>query len=181
MAVPASFATKVLEFSNPPHCLSHSLSVCGTPVSPPYGGNAPGMFLVGSGFPSSGLGGLLLSLLSSPVAVTHTERAPTTPVTRASEPSSIHNAATKFPAIPPSMGHGAQLNAATRGAPHPQERRLGLRTPSPSSSFSSWPRKTTTAATRNCQHAPQKEHSYPLQCASCVCGCVCLQKHKAKE
>ncbi|KAF5214806.1 hypothetical protein ECC02_012564 [Trypanosoma cruzi] len=64
---------------------------------------------------------------------THTERAPTTPATRASGPSSIHDAATKFPAIPPSMGHGAQLNAVTRGAPHPQERRLGLRTPSPSS------------------------------------------------
>ncbi|ESS54939.1 hypothetical protein TCDM_13629 [Trypanosoma cruzi Dm28c] len=30
------------------------------------------------------------------------------------------------------MGHGAQLNAVTRGAPHPQEKRRGLRTPSPS-------------------------------------------------
>ncbi|KAF5215350.1 hypothetical protein ECC02_011959 [Trypanosoma cruzi] len=47
--------------------------------------------------------------------------------------------------------------------------------------FSSWPRKKTTAATRNCQHALQKKHSNPLQCASCVCGCVCLQKHKAKK
>ncbi|KAF5219256.1 hypothetical protein ECC02_007765 [Trypanosoma cruzi] len=59
---------------------------------------------------------------------THTERAPTTPATRASGPSSIHDAATKFPAIPPSMGHGAQLNAVTRGAPHPQKKRRGLRT-----------------------------------------------------
>ncbi|RNC39841.1 hypothetical protein TcCL_NonESM10751, partial [Trypanosoma cruzi] len=50
--------------------------------------------------------------------------------TRASEPSSIHGAATKLPAIPPSMGHGAQLNAVTRGASHPQEKKLGLRTPS---------------------------------------------------
>ncbi|KAF5214436.1 hypothetical protein ECC02_012963 [Trypanosoma cruzi] len=63
---------------------------------------------------------------------THTEQAPTTPATRSSGPSSIHDAATKFPAIPPSVGHGAQLNAATRGASHPQERRLGLRAPSSS-------------------------------------------------
>ncbi|RNC33089.1 hypothetical protein TcCL_Unassigned04243 [Trypanosoma cruzi] len=48
----------------------------------------------------------------------------------ANKPSSIHNAAPKFPAIPPSMGHGAKLSAVTRGAPHPQERRLVLRTPS---------------------------------------------------
>ncbi|RNC35958.1 hypothetical protein TcCL_Unassigned01105 [Trypanosoma cruzi] len=33
----------------------------------------------------------------------------------------------KFPAIPPSMEHGAQLNAVTRGASHPQENRLGVR------------------------------------------------------
>ncbi|KAF5218119.1 hypothetical protein ECC02_008987 [Trypanosoma cruzi] len=39
--------------------------------------------------------------------------------------------------------------------------------------FSSWPRKKTTAATRNCQHALQKEHSNPLQFASCVCVCAC--------
>ncbi|KAF5218153.1 hypothetical protein ECC02_008914 [Trypanosoma cruzi] len=41
----------------------------------------------------------------------------------------------------------------------------------------------TTTATRNCQHALQKEHSNPLQCASCVCacGCVCLQTHEAKQ
>ncbi|EKG08306.1 hypothetical protein TCSYLVIO_000549, partial [Trypanosoma cruzi] len=32
---------------------------------------------------------------------------------------------TKLPAIPPSMGHGDQLSAVTRGAPHPQENRLG--------------------------------------------------------
>ncbi|EKF38837.1 hypothetical protein MOQ_000949, partial [Trypanosoma cruzi marinkellei] len=44
---------------------------------------------------------------------THTEQAPTTPVTRASEPSAIHDAAKKYPAIPPSMGHGAQLNVVT--------------------------------------------------------------------
>ncbi|KAF5216039.1 hypothetical protein ECC02_011226 [Trypanosoma cruzi] len=35
--------------------------------------------------------------------------------------------------------------------------------------FSSWQRRKTTAATRNCQHALQKKHSNPLQCASCVC------------
>ncbi|KAF5214643.1 hypothetical protein ECC02_012735 [Trypanosoma cruzi] len=98
--------------------------------------------------------------------------AATTQRTRASKPSSIHDAAPKFPAIPPSMGHGAQLNAATHGAPHPQEKRLGLRTPSPPP-FSSWPRKKKAAATRNCQHALQKEHSNPLQCASCVCVVVC--------
>ncbi|EKG00594.1 hypothetical protein TCSYLVIO_008452, partial [Trypanosoma cruzi] len=34
---------------------------------------------------------------------------------------------TKLPAIPPSMGHGAQLRAVTRGASHPQENRLGVR------------------------------------------------------
>ncbi|ESS62751.1 hypothetical protein TCDM_09560 [Trypanosoma cruzi Dm28c] len=32
-------------------------------------------------------------------------------------------------------------------------------------------RKKTTAATRSCQHALQKKHSNPLQCASCVCVC----------
>ncbi|ESS60429.1 hypothetical protein TCDM_12048 [Trypanosoma cruzi Dm28c] len=69
------------------------------------------------------------------------------------------------------MGHGAQLNAVTRGASHTQERRLGVRSLSPPP-FSSWPRKTT-AATRNCQHALQKKHSNPLQCASCVCVVVC--------
>ncbi|EKG08541.1 hypothetical protein TCSYLVIO_000310 [Trypanosoma cruzi] len=53
-----------------------------------------------------------------------------TQCTRASEPSSIHHAATNYLPIPPSVGHGAQLNAVTRGASHPQERRLGLRTPS---------------------------------------------------
>ncbi|KAF5217017.1 hypothetical protein ECC02_010169 [Trypanosoma cruzi] len=56
--------------------------------------------------------------------------AATTQRTRASEPSSIHDAAQKFPAIPPSMGHGAQLSAVTRGASHPQENRLGVRAPS---------------------------------------------------
>ncbi|EKF29000.1 hypothetical protein MOQ_007232, partial [Trypanosoma cruzi marinkellei] len=61
---------------------------------------------------------------------THTERAHTTPATTASGPSAISDAAPKLPAIPPSMGCGAQLNAVTRGAPHPQERTLGLRTPS---------------------------------------------------
>ncbi|RNC38576.1 hypothetical protein TcCL_NonESM12167 [Trypanosoma cruzi] len=99
----------------------------------------------------------------------------TTPGRSGSKPSSIHDAAQKPTTIPPSMGHEAQLNAVTRGVPHPQERRLGLRTPSPP--FSSWPRKKTTAATRNCQHAPQKKHSNPLQCASCVC----LQKHKERK
>ncbi|ESS55608.1 hypothetical protein TCDM_12906 [Trypanosoma cruzi Dm28c] len=94
-----------------------------------------------------------------------------------------HDAAKKFPAIPPSMGHGAQLNAVTRGAPHPQKKRLGLRTPS--LPFSSWPRKKTTAATRNCQHALQKKHSNPLQCASCVyvvvCACRNTKQRKLKR
>ncbi|ESS61972.1 hypothetical protein TCDM_10398 [Trypanosoma cruzi Dm28c] len=66
---------------------------------------------------------------------------------------------------------GPTTGKETRGAPHPQESRRGLCTPSPP--FSSWPRKKTTAATRNCQHALQKKHSNPLQCASCVCVCAC--------
>ncbi|ESS55800.1 hypothetical protein TCDM_12710 [Trypanosoma cruzi Dm28c] len=49
--------------------------------------------------------------------------------------------------------------------------------PSPSSS---WPRKKTTAATRNCQHALQKVHPYPPQCASCVCACR-NTKHKSRK
>ncbi|ESS55206.1 hypothetical protein TCDM_13338 [Trypanosoma cruzi Dm28c] len=110
---------------------------------------------------------------------THTERAPTITATRASGTSSIHDAATKLPAIPPSMGHGAQLNAVTRGASHPQERRRGLRTPSPP--FSSWPRKKTTAATRNFQHALQKKHSNPLQCAPCVCACRNTEQKEEKR
>ncbi|ESS55716.1 hypothetical protein TCDM_12795 [Trypanosoma cruzi Dm28c] len=78
------------------------------------------------------------------------------------------------------MGHGAQLSAVTRGAPHPQEKRLGLRTPSPP--FSSWPRKKTTAATRNFQHALQNKHSNPLQCASCVSVCACSNtKRRSKK
>ncbi|EAN82268.1 hypothetical protein Tc00.1047053508437.10 [Trypanosoma cruzi] len=36
---------------------------------------------------------------------------------------------TKLPAIPPSMGHGAQIGAVTRGASHPQENSLGVRAP----------------------------------------------------
>ncbi|ESS61191.1 hypothetical protein TCDM_11228 [Trypanosoma cruzi Dm28c] len=68
------------------------------------------------------------------------------------------------------MRHGAQLSAVTRGASHPQENRLGVR----SLPSSSWPRKKTTAATRNCQHALQKKHSNPPQCASCVCVSLCV-------
>ncbi|RNF05201.1 hypothetical protein TcG_11235 [Trypanosoma cruzi] len=102
--------------------------------------------------------------------------AATTPATRSERTSSIHHAATKFPAIPSSMGHGAQLSAVTRGAPHPQERRLGLRTPSPPP-FSPKQRKKTTAATRNRQHTPQKEHSNRMKFASCVC----LQTHEANK
>ncbi|RNC36634.1 hypothetical protein TcCL_Unassigned00392 [Trypanosoma cruzi] len=37
------------------------------------------------------------------------------------------------------------------------------------------------AKERDCQHALQKEHSNPLQCASCGCVFVCLQKHKNKK
>ncbi|RNC36419.1 hypothetical protein TcCL_Unassigned00597, partial [Trypanosoma cruzi] len=56
-----------------------------------------------------------------------------------------------IPAAPRKWPQPAPTTLVTRGASHPQERRLGLRTPSPSSS-SSWPRRKTTAATRNRQH-----------------------------
>ncbi|ESS61062.1 hypothetical protein TCDM_11371 [Trypanosoma cruzi Dm28c] len=47
---------------------------------------------------------------------------------------------------------------------------------------SSWPRKKTTAATRNRQQALQNKHSNPLQCASCVCACRnTKQKSRKKE
>ncbi|ESS55389.1 hypothetical protein TCDM_13143 [Trypanosoma cruzi Dm28c] len=46
---------------------------------------------------------------------------------------------------------------------------------------SSWPRKKKTAATRNCQHAPQRRHSNPLQCASCVCACRNTEQRSKKE
>ncbi|ESS54960.1 hypothetical protein TCDM_13605 [Trypanosoma cruzi Dm28c] len=78
------------------------------------------------------------------------------------------------------MGCGAQLNAVTRGAPHPQEKRLGVRAPSPPFS-SSWTRKKATAATRNCQHAPQKEHSNLPQCASCVCVVMCACRNTRQK
>ncbi|KAF5217180.1 hypothetical protein ECC02_009948 [Trypanosoma cruzi] len=38
----------------------------------------------------------------------------------------------------------------------------------------------TTTATRNCQHALQKEHSNPLQCASCVCCCCVPAETQSK-
>ncbi|KAF5217243.1 hypothetical protein ECC02_009883 [Trypanosoma cruzi] len=47
--------------------------------------------------------------------------------------------------------------------------------------FSSWPRKKTTAATRNCQHALQKKHSNPLQCASCGCVVVCACRNTKQK
>ncbi|EKF29222.1 hypothetical protein MOQ_007005 [Trypanosoma cruzi marinkellei] len=106
----------------------------------------------------------------------HTERAPTTPVTTASEPSAIHDAATKFPAIPPSMGHGAQLNAVTRGAPHPQERRLGVRAPSLLLPHGHG-RQQSPHATASMHH--KKASKCTAMCILCVC--VCLQKHKAKR
>ncbi|ESS61171.1 hypothetical protein TCDM_11254 [Trypanosoma cruzi Dm28c] len=51
----------------------------------------------------------------------------------------------------------------------------------PSPPSTSWPRKKTTAATRNCQHALQKVHPYPLQCASCVCVVVCACRNKKQR
>ncbi|ESS63359.1 hypothetical protein TCDM_08851 [Trypanosoma cruzi Dm28c] len=51
--------------------------------------------------------------------------------------------------------------------PAGKETRAAHSLPSP---LFSWPRKKTTAATRNCQHALQKVHPNPLQCAPCVCA-----------
>ncbi|RNC36629.1 hypothetical protein TcCL_Unassigned00385 [Trypanosoma cruzi] len=110
---------------------------------------------------------------------THTERAPTTPATCGSESSSISDAAENFPAIPPSMGHGAQLSAVTRGASHPQENRLGLRTP-PSLLFMA----TEEDNSRHTQLPACTAKGAFISTAMCIlwlCGCVCLQKHKAKK
>ncbi|ESS62005.1 hypothetical protein TCDM_10358 [Trypanosoma cruzi Dm28c] len=106
---------------------------------------------------------------------THTERAPTTPATAASGPSSIMTRQKN--SLPSRLQCDAEPNSTQSHAVH-HTRRKGdsgcAHLPSP---FSSRSQRKTTAATRNCQHALQKKHSNPLQCASCVC--VCLQKHKA--
>ncbi|RNC35063.1 hypothetical protein TcCL_Unassigned02087 [Trypanosoma cruzi] len=87
----------------------------------------------------------------------------------ASEPSSIHHAAQNF--LPSRHQWDTEPNSAQSHAVHHTRRKIdsGCAPSLPSS----WPRKKTTAATRNCQHAPQKVHSNPPQCASCVCVVVC--------
>ncbi|ESS62057.1 hypothetical protein TCDM_10300 [Trypanosoma cruzi Dm28c] len=52
---------------------------------------------------------------------THSERAITQRATRGSDSSSIHDAATTFPAISPKMGFGARLKAVIGGASRLQE------------------------------------------------------------
>ncbi|EKF26923.1 hypothetical protein MOQ_009369, partial [Trypanosoma cruzi marinkellei] len=111
---------------------------------------------------------------------THTEQPPTTPVTRRSEPSAIHDAAKKYPAIPPSTGHGAQLNVVTRGAPHPQEKTLGVRTPSSSlllmateednSNHTQLPACTTKGAFKS-----------TATCIFCVCVVVCACRNTTQR
>ncbi|ESS55108.1 hypothetical protein TCDM_13440 [Trypanosoma cruzi Dm28c] len=63
----------------------------------------------------------------------HTTPAATTQRIRSKQTLIHPSRGTKLPAIPPSMGHGAQLSAVTRGASHPQENRLGVRSISPPS------------------------------------------------
>ncbi|KAF5221566.1 hypothetical protein ECC02_005455 [Trypanosoma cruzi] len=111
---------------------------------------------------------------------THTEQAPTTPATRASGLSSIHDAATKLPAIPPSMGHGAKLNAVTRGAPHPQERRLGLRTPSPSSLLLMATEEDNSRHTQLPACTAKEAFKSTAMCILCVCVCR-NTKHKSRK
>ncbi|EAN85624.1 exo-alpha-sialidase [Trypanosoma cruzi] len=58
----------------------------------------------------------------SPAANTmHTEQAITQRAARKSDSASIHDAATTFPAIPPTMEFDAQPKEVTGGASHPQE------------------------------------------------------------
>ncbi|KAF5217719.1 hypothetical protein ECC02_009413 [Trypanosoma cruzi] len=90
----------------------------------------------------------------------------------ASEPSSIHDAAQKFPAIPPSMGHGAQLSAVARGASHPQENRLGLRAPSLPPSHGHGRRQQPPHATASMHY----KRSIQIHCnvhLVCVVVCAC--------
>ncbi|EKF38920.1 hypothetical protein MOQ_000864 [Trypanosoma cruzi marinkellei] len=110
---------------------------------------------------------------------THMERAHTTPATTASGPSAISDAALKFPAIPPSMGCGAQLNAVTRGAPHPQERRLGLRT------SSLLPSPHGHGRRQQPPHATASMHykrSIQIHCnVNLVCACRNKKKYKKEK
>ncbi|ESS62334.1 hypothetical protein TCDM_10022 [Trypanosoma cruzi Dm28c] len=89
----------------------------------------------------------------------------------ASEPSSIHHAAQNY--LPSRIQWDTKPNSAQSHAVHHTHRKIDSGC-APSLPSSSWPRRKTTAATRNCQHALQKEHSYPPQCASCVCVCGCV-------
>ncbi|RNC34344.1 hypothetical protein TcCL_Unassigned02872 [Trypanosoma cruzi] len=76
-------------------------------------------------------------------------------------------------------------NSTQSHAVHHTRRKIDSGCALPPPPFSSWPRKKTTAATRNCQHAPQKEHSNPLQCASCgsvvVCACRNTKQNKTNS
>ncbi|RNC55199.1 hypothetical protein TcCL_ESM07343, partial [Trypanosoma cruzi] len=83
----------------------------------------------------------------------------------------------KFPAIPPSMGHGAQLSAVTRGASNPQENRLGVRAPSLPAPHGHGRRQQPPHATASMHYkrSIQIHCNVHLVCV-CVCGCVCLQK-----
>ncbi|ESS55893.1 hypothetical protein TCDM_12611 [Trypanosoma cruzi Dm28c] len=95
--------------------------------------------------------------------------AATTPATRSMRTLIHPSRGTKFPAIPPSMGHGAQLNAVTRGASHPQENRLGVRslslllmaTEEDNSRHTQLPACTTKGAFKS-----------TAMCTLCVCVCV---------
>ncbi|EKG00307.1 hypothetical protein TCSYLVIO_008759 [Trypanosoma cruzi] len=93
-------------------------------------------------------------------------------------PSSIHHAAPRFPAIPPSMKHEVQLSAVTHGASHPQENRLGVRSLSPSphghGGRQQPPHATASMHYKRCIQIHCNVHLVY------VCGCVCLQQHKAK-
>ncbi|KAF5219576.1 hypothetical protein ECC02_007412 [Trypanosoma cruzi] len=93
--------------------------------------------------------------------------------TRASAPAASNKAKPKFPAIPLSMEHGAQLNAVTRGASHPQERRLGVHTPS-----SLLLMATEEYNSRHTQLPACTAKEAFKSTAMCIL-CVCLQKHKA--
>ncbi|KAF5219081.1 hypothetical protein ECC02_007934 [Trypanosoma cruzi] len=111
---------------------------------------------------------------------THTERAPTTPATRASKPSAIHDAAPNFPAIPPSMGHRAQLSAVTRGAPNPQEKRLGLRTPSPSLLLIAT-EEDNSRHTQLPACTAKEAFKSTAMCILCVCACRNTKQRSRKK
>ncbi|KAF5214746.1 hypothetical protein ECC02_012617 [Trypanosoma cruzi] len=74
----------------------------------------------------------------------------------------------------------APITPATRGAPHPQERRLGLRTPSPSSLLLMATEEYNSRHTQLPACTAQEAFKSTAMCILCVCACR-NTKHKSRK